>query len=49
MLIFSTAAPPGNQAANGESKSQPVVSGETGLLESDDLGSLCKNIKEAAA
>jgi hypothetical protein len=30
-------APPGNQAANGENKSQPVVSGETGLLESTNL------------
>ena len=27
-------APPGNQAVNGESKSQPVVSEETGLLDS---------------
>ena len=28
-------APPGNQAANGENKPQPVASGETGLLDSD--------------
>jgi hypothetical protein len=27
-------APPGNQAANGENKPQPVASGETGLLDS---------------
>jgi hypothetical protein len=27
-------APPGNQAANGENKPQPVISGETGLLDS---------------
>jgi len=27
-------APPGNQAANGENKYQPIVSGETGLLDS---------------
>ena len=27
-------APPGNQAANGENKLQPIVSGETGLLDS---------------
>ena len=26
-------APPGNQAANGENKPQPVISGETGLLD----------------
>jgi hypothetical protein len=29
-------APPGNQAVNGENKPQPVVSGETGLLDSID-------------
>ena len=28
-------APPGNQAVNGENKSQPVVSEETGLLNSN--------------
>ena len=27
-------APPGNQAVNGESKLQPDISGETGLLDS---------------
>jgi hypothetical protein len=27
-------APPGNQAANRENKYQPIVSGETGLLDS---------------
>jgi hypothetical protein len=30
-------APPGNQAVNGENKPQPVVSGETGLLDSKKL------------
>ena len=30
-------APPGNQAANGENKCQPAVSGETGLLNSNEF------------
>ena len=31
-------APPGNQAANGENKHQPIVSGEIGLLDSSHRG-----------
>jgi hypothetical protein len=31
-------APPGNQAANRENKHQPIVSEETGLLDSIQLG-----------
>ena len=30
-------APPGNQAANRENKHQPIVSEETGLLDSSDI------------
>jgi anaerobic selenocysteine-containing dehydrogenase len=30
-------APPGNQAANKENKLQPIISGETGLLDSSLL------------
>jgi len=41
-------APPGNQAANGENKPQPVASGETGLFDSLPITSLLrlwKNVK----
>jgi len=38
-------APPGNQAANGENKPQPAVSGETGLL--DSIGFLYKKINRS--
>jgi class 3 adenylate cyclase len=38
-------APPGNQAANGENKPQPVASGETGLLDSNkEMPALSKNL-----
>lgn len=40
-MVEISLAPPGNHAAKGENKPQPVVSEETGLLDSN-----VKNIKE---
>jgi hypothetical protein len=39
LSIQCSVAPPGNQAANRENKHQPIVSEETGLLDSFSFGS----------